>query len=148
MLSSAFAFAQLDLEVEGGARKSIAAQEWAAMPHQSVTVTNPHTKEHKTYEGVLLRRVLDEMGVAAGEKIRGAEFRNYIVVSAKDGYAVVLALAEVDPSLQKNQIMVADRVDGKPLDEKHGPFQLVVPEDERPARWVRMVTKISVQRTH
>lgn len=83
----------------------------------------------------MLRRVLDEVGVAAGEKIQGAELRNYVVVSAKDGYAVVLALAEVDPSLQKNQIIIADRMDGKSLDEKRGPFQLVVPEDERPARW-------------
>jgi len=59
---------------------------------------------------------------------------------------VVLALAEIDPSLQKNQIIVADKLDGKLLDEKHGPLQLIVPEDERPARWIRMMTKVTVRR--
>jgi len=145
-MSSAIAVAQVALEVEGGVQKSISAKDWAAMPHQALTVTNPHTKRQETYEGVLLRRLLDEVGVAAGEKIHGAELRNYIVVVAKDGYAAVLALADVDPSLRKNQIIVADKLDGQPLDEKHGPLQVVVPEDERHARWVRMVTKITVRR--
>ena len=55
--------------------------------------------------------------------------RTYIVVNAKDGYEVVLALEEVDPMFQQNQVLVADTLDGKPLDDKHGPLQLVVPEE-------------------
>lgn len=147
VLFSAVAVAQIALELEGGAQKSISAQQFSELPRQTLTVTNPHTKKTERYEGVLLRRLLDEVGVAAGDNLHGAELRDYIVVSAKDGYVVVFALAEADPSLQRNQIILADKLDGKPLDEKRGPFQLVVPEDERPARWVRMVTKIVVRRT-
>ena len=146
LCSSIIAAAQLTVEVEGGTQKVISAQDFAKMPHQKLTVTNPHTKNQETYEGVPLRTLLDEVGVASGEKIHGAELRTYILVAAKDNYAVVLALAEIDPSLQKNQIIVADKLDGKLLDEKHGPLQLIVPEDERPARWIRMMTKVTVRR--
>jgi DMSO/TMAO reductase YedYZ molybdopterin-dependent catalytic subunit len=111
-------------------------------------VTNPHTNKQEKYEGVLLRTLLDQVAVPAGEKLRGPELRNHLVISARDGYEIVLALPEIDPMFQQNEVLVADTLDGKPLDDKHGPLQLVVPSDKRPARWVRMVSKISVRRTH
>ena len=146
MLSSVVMMAQLALEVEGGAQKIISQSEFQKMPHQTLTVTNPHTKEEEKYEGVPLRALLDQVGVPAAEKLLGPEMRYYIVVSAKDGYEVVLALEEIDPMFQQNQVLVVDTLDGKPLDDRHGPLQLVVPEDQRPARWVRMISKISVRR--
>jgi DMSO/TMAO reductase YedYZ molybdopterin-dependent catalytic subunit len=115
------------------------------MPHQTLTVTNPHTQKQEKYEGVPLRALLDRVGVPSGEKLRGPEMRSYLIISAKDGYEVVLTLVEIDPTFQQNQVLVADTLDGKPLDDKHGPLQLVVPEDRRPARWVRMISKISVR---
>jgi hypothetical protein len=117
---------------------------YTAIRRRLPTVTNPHTKKEEKYEGVPLRALLDRVGVSAGEKLRGPDLRDYIAISAKDGYEVVLALVEIDPMFQQNQVLVADTLDGKPLDEKHGPLQLVVPEDKRPARWVRMISTISV----
>lgn len=146
MLSSVVMRAQLVLDVQGGARKTISQSEFQKLPHQTLTVTNPHTKKEEKYVGVPLRALLDQVGVPAGEKLSGPEMRDYIVVSAKDGYEVVIALEEIDPMFQQNPVLVADVSDGKPLDDKHGPLQLVVPEDQRPARWVRMMTKISVRR--
>ena len=146
ILSSVMMMAQLALEVEGGAQKTISQSEFQKMPHQTLTVTNPHSKKQEKYEGVPLRALLDQVGAPAGENLSGPEMRNYIVINAKDGYKVVLALEEVDPMFQQNQVLVADTLDGKPLDDKHGPLQLVVPEDKRPARWVRMISKISVRR--
>jgi hypothetical protein len=145
MLSSVVMMAQLALEVEGGAQKSISPSEFQKMPHQTLTVTNPHTQKQEKYEGVPLRALLDRVGVPSGEKLRGPEMRSYLIISAKDGYEVVLTLVEIDPTFQQNQVLVADTLDGKPLDDKHGPLQLVVPEDRRPARWVRMISKISVR---
>jgi len=147
VLSSVAMMAQLALEVEGGAQKIISQSDFQKMPHQTLTVTNPHTKKQEKYEGVPLRELLDQVGVPAGEKLRGSEGRDYIVVSAKDGYEVVLALEEIDPMFQQSLVLVADTLDGKPLDDKHGPLQLVAPQDQRPARWVRMISKISVRRT-
>lgn len=147
MLSSIAMTAQLALEVEGGAQKTISQSDFQKMPHQTLTVTNPHTRRTEKYEGVPLRALLDQVGVPAGEQLRGPGMRDYIVVSAKDDYEVVLALEEVDPMFQQNQVLVADKLDGKPLDDKHGPLQLIVPEDQRPARWVRMIKRISVRHT-
>jgi len=43
-----------------------------------------------------------------------------------------------------SEVIVADSLDGAPLDAKHGPFQLVAPHDKRAARWVRMLKAITV----
>lgn len=145
LLSSTVLLAQLQLEVQGGAQKTITPSQFQQMPHQTLSVKNPHSNAVENYEGVSLHTLLDSMGVAAGEKLRGPELRKYILISAKDGYEVVMALPEADPMFQPNQILLADKMDGKPLNEKNGPLKLVVPEDRRPARWVRMVTKISVR---
>ena len=32
--------------------------------------------------------------------------------------------------------------DGKPLDAKQGPLRLIVPDESRPARWIRQVVRI------
>jgi hypothetical protein len=145
LLSSTALLAQLQMEVEGGAQKTMTPSQFQQLQHQTLSVKNPHSNIVENYEGVPLRTLLDSMGVAGGEKLRGPELRKYILISAKDGYEVVLAIPEADPAFQSNQILVADKMDGKPLDEKNGPLKLVVPEDQRPARWVRMVTKISVR---
>jgi hypothetical protein len=61
-------------------------------------------------------------------------------VEAADGYNVVFALPELDPAFNDKQIVLAFSKDGKPLDEKEGPFRIVIPEEKRMARWVRQVT--------
>jgi hypothetical protein len=39
---------------------------------------------------------------------------------------------------------LADRRDGKPLDNHEGPLRFVVPGDKRHARWIRGVTMLEV----
>jgi hypothetical protein len=67
-----------------------------------------------------------------------------IVLEAHDGYRVAVALLEVDPATTERLALVADRRDGQPLDEKEGPFRLVIPDDKRPVRWIRMIRTIRV----
>jgi hypothetical protein len=57
---------------------------------------------------------------------------------------VVLALAEADPNFRGGQVLVADARDGQPLG-KSGPYELIVSEDKRPARWVRNLNSIALQ---
>ena len=57
-------------------------------------------------------------------------------MTGADGYQVVLALAEIDPTFHLGEVLVADTMNGKPLDEHCGPFKLLVTEDKRPARSV------------
>jgi hypothetical protein len=69
MLSSVLMMAQLALEVEGGAQKTISPSEFQKMPRQTLTVTNPHSKKQEKYEGVPLRVLLDQVAVPAGISI-------------------------------------------------------------------------------
>ena len=68
-----------------------------------------------------------------------------MVAEAKDGYAVVYSIAELDPAMTDNPVILADTMDGKPLAAKEGPFKIVVPGDKRPARWVRMVNALRIE---
>jgi hypothetical protein len=57
---------------------------------------------------------------------------------------LTIALAEANSSFTDKLILLADRKDGGALTPGDGPFQLIVPDEKRPARWVRQVTRISV----
>jgi DMSO/TMAO reductase YedYZ molybdopterin-dependent catalytic subunit len=39
---------------------------------------------------------------------------------------------------------LADTADGKPLPERQGPLRIVVPQEKKGARWIRMVESIEV----
>jgi DMSO/TMAO reductase YedYZ molybdopterin-dependent catalytic subunit len=97
------------------------------------------------YEGVRLSDLLLRAGVTLGEKLRGKALATYVVARASDGYGVVYSLAELDPAMNDNQIIVADTMNGKALEPKQGPFKVVVPGDKRPARWIRMVNSFEVE---
>ena len=67
-------------------------------------------------------------------------------ITAPDHYQVVFSLAELDPMLGNEQVILADTQDGRPI-AKDGPYRIVVPGDKRPARWIRNVTTIEVINT-
>jgi hypothetical protein len=96
------------------------------------------------FEGVPLSAVLVLAGVQLGDTLRGPRMAEALLVEAADGYRVVFALAEADPAFATREIILADKRDGKPLDDKEGPFRIVAPGDARPARWVRQVTALRV----
>jgi hypothetical protein len=115
------------------------------LPHKTVTVHNPHTNADETYSGILLIDLLAKEGVAHGHDLRGKGLSEYVVATGSDGYKAVLALAEVDPEFHPGDVIVADTMDGKPIDAKTGPFRLVVTEDKRPARSVHNLVSIEVR---
>jgi hypothetical protein len=115
------------------------------MPRTTVTVHNEHSKADETYAGVRLSDVLAKMGAPLGHDLRGTALSGYIVATGSDGYAAVIALAEIDPSFHSGEVIVADTMNGQPLDAKSGPFKLVVTEDKRPARWVRNLVSIELK---
>jgi hypothetical protein len=119
--------------------------ELKAMPRTTVSVHNEHAKADETYSGVRLADLLAKMGVPLGKDFRGVALTYYIVASGSDGYQVVLALAEVDPAFHSGEVIVADTMNGTALDQKSGPFKLVVTEDKRPARWVRSLVSLELK---
>lgn len=70
----------------------------------------------------------------------------YLVVEAADDYRALFSLSELDSALRERDIILADRREGEPLDDKEGPFRLVVPDEKRGGRSVRMVTRLTVRR--
>ena len=124
---------------------ALSPADFHASPHVSITVHNGHSDANETYSGVPLATLLEKVGVPTGKELRGGALASYLVATGSDGYAVVLSLAEIDPSFHPGQVLVADTRDGQPLG-RNGPFQLIVSEDKRPARWVRNLVSIRLQR--
>ncbi len=122
----------------------LAAADLAALPRQSVSLT--HEGKTVVYSGPLLTVILQRVGAPAGTALHGPELADIVVVSASDGYRVALALADIDPMVRRDKIILADEADGAPLPATEGPFRLIVEGDLRPARSARMVTGIAVER--
>jgi len=118
----------------------------AKLPRTSVSVKNEGSDEQTTYEGVLLYDVLKQAGAPVGKQLMGKALATYVLAEARDGYQVVYALPEFDPSFTDNKIIIADTVNGKPLFQYQGPFRLVVPNEKKGARSIRMLEKITVVR--
>ena len=134
---------RLTLHSYDGKSLTLAPDEFAALPHKTVTVFNAHTKVNESYSGVLLADLLSKVGVPLGEAVRGKLFLIGVVAGGMDGYSVLYSLAEVDPSIHTGDVIVADMMDGQKL-TKDGAFKMVASEEKRPARWVRNLTSISV----
>lgn len=133
------------LKVQGLDGKSIklTPEDFAALPHKTVSVFNSHSKVNESYSGVPLTALLAKVGVPLGEQIKGRLFLSGIVAEGTDKYDVLFALAEVDPSTHAGDVIVADAVDNHKL-EKDGAFKIVSTEEKRPARWVRNLASITV----
>jgi hypothetical protein len=69
-----------------------------------------------------------------------------VLVEATDGYRAVFSLAEIDPELTDRVILVADSKDSQPLPPREGSFRIIVPDEKRPARWVRQVRVVTVRK--
>jgi DMSO/TMAO reductase YedYZ molybdopterin-dependent catalytic subunit len=137
--------ATLVVKAISGQSLTLGAQDFAQLPQVKVSAKDHEGKVHE-YGGLNLHDILTKAGVASGHDLRGKDMADYVLVEASDGYRAVFSLAELDPDLGNSQVIVAESADGQPLGPKKGPLRLVVPGDKRPARWVRMVTNISVMR--
>jgi len=115
------------------------------LPHITITVHNEHANTDETYSGVRVSDLLAKLGAPLGHDLRGPGLAGYIVASATDGYLAVIALAEVDTAFHPGEVIVADSMNGQPLDAKSGAFKLVVTEDKRPARWVRNLVSLELR---
>jgi DMSO/TMAO reductase YedYZ molybdopterin-dependent catalytic subunit len=134
------------LEMTGlaGRHVILAPAQIAALPYVSVTV-GLEGRTH-VYDGILLTDLLDRVGAPSGKDLKGADLSDVVLVSASDGYVVALSLAETDPMVRKDRIILADKADGQPLPAGVGPYRLVVEGDLRGARSERMVRAIDLRR--
>ncbi|MDB5467260.1 MAG: hypothetical protein JWQ46_2022 [Phenylobacterium sp.] len=121
---------------------TLTSADLAALPHETVKVVF-HDEPH-TFEGVPLSALLARVHAATGVAIRGRELATVVRLTARDGYQVVLGLAETDPGTRPGRVIVADSEGGKPLPAADGTFRLVISDDLRPARSARQLERIEL----
>jgi hypothetical protein len=137
---------QASITVEGldGARMTFTLEQLRQMPQDSASLANPNPTKTELYEGVLLINLLAKVDTTIDKKLH-ADLRDYVEVAGRDGYRVVFAWAELDPSLQANKVLVAISNEGKPLDDILGPVRVITPQDKRQSRSVRQVATITLR---
>jgi hypothetical protein len=113
-----------------------------AMPHRTVSAAIHGLSG--AYARVPLSLLLARVNAPGGETLRGPAMADVVVVKACDGYRVVLTLPDMDPAYRDQTVILADTVDGHPLDAHEGPFRLVVEGDKRAARSARCVTSVAL----
>lgn len=133
---------QLTIQTEDGKQILLSRAEIEALPRSNVVT---HVSGTSTaFVGVSVKALLEKAGVTFGETLRGKRLASYLLVEAADGYRAVIALPELDPAFTDRVIVLAFLRDGKSLDEKEGPYRIVVPDEKRMARWVKQVTGLKV----
>ena len=133
---------QITVQNEQSSPVVLSAAEIAALPHTTVKV-NGHDGP-ATFSGVPVSTLLEKAGIAFGEALRGTRLASCLLVEAADGYRVVIALPELDPGFTDKQILLVDKRETHPLDDKEGPYRIVIPDEKRMARWVRQVKTLKI----
>ncbi len=113
-----------------------------ALPAASValdTTTNDGV-HHATYKGVLLWTLLDAAG-PLDEPGRKTFLQHTVLARGQDGYAVALAIGEIDPKFEGKQALVAYAQDDRPLPS----LRLVLPGDRRGGRSVHDLAGLEVR---
>ncbi len=124
-----------------GAQVALTREDTAALPRERVTFSRH--EDTSVYEGPLLLDILARVGIPASP-LRKDQQATALLITAADGYQVVLGLAETDPATRADRIILADIDDGEPLAPEDGPFMIVAEGDARAARSARMVVSIRV----
>jgi len=97
------------------------------------------------FVGVSLWDLIREAGIKTRVGYKNDSLRKYVLVTGRDGYQVVLALAEIMPDFGGESVLVAYQRDGQPLGTDEGMARLVVPNDKRGGRYVNNIIRIEVR---
>lgn len=114
------------------------------MPHAIATMKDRDGQTY-TYSGVPLAAILKQAGVTTGKQLHGENLPKYLIAKAADGYQVLFSLAEPDSGFTDRVVILADKIEGKPLPTGKGPFRGVVPNEKKPAPCVFEVVEFVVK---
>jgi hypothetical protein len=115
-----------------------------SLPAVTVDVTFETDQGEKSgrYTGVLLWSLIEKAGLA-DVSAKNAALRHTLLITGRDGYAVALAVGEVDPHYEGKSVILA-YAGGEPPASIATP-RLVVPGDKHGGRSVRDVASIEVR---
>lgn len=126
---------------------SVAVDELRRYPVETVEVTYAVAgdQESHTFTGVRLFDIVNGAGFAVDAADPSALLELYVVITAKDGYQIVLSVGEIAPDFGDAPILLAWEEDGAPLAPSKGPVQLVVPGDRSDGRYIFGIVTIDVR---
>ena len=129
-----------ELILAQGSKTLMTLTDGSAYPRLGVTgmVTGDGKGYHGLlqFEGVPLLELLNRAGVAP-------DLNSAVMISAPDGYRVLISMGELLLNPLGRRIIIADRKEGKPI-QADGRFKLVIPDDLSADRWVKSVSRIEV----
>ena len=143
-MSSATATESVVLTVTGPIALNSTLSDLSRFLRQSVRAKDELGKE-SVFKGVRLTEILLAAGVKFGKELRGKWLADYLLVETEDGYRVVFALPELDPTFGEVDILLADRRDSEPLEGRDGTLRLIIPGEKRYARWARRVVSLQIR---
>jgi DMSO/TMAO reductase YedYZ molybdopterin-dependent catalytic subunit len=125
----------------------ISVSELQTLPTETVKVDfeSGGSPEAQTYTGVRLTDVLAHVGVAGDPATHNPLLRRYLIVTAKDGYQIVVSGGELDPNFGNVPMLLAWEQDDAPLSPEDGPVRLVVPGDLKGGRYIYGIVSIDVR---
>ena len=137
--------AVLHVEVENGKTLDLTVADLAKLTRLEIKAKDHDEKIH-TFSGVSLVEVLKLADAKLGkDEVKGKTLAKILLVEAADGYKATFAIAELASDFTDRIILLADMSDGKPLDEKTGHWQIVVPDEKKHGRWVRQVISLKLK---
>lgn len=112
-----------------------------AMPRTTVVVRSPSTHKEETYSGVRISDLFTRIGAPLGKELYGVALRTYVVATGRepgmrDSVDVAFALAEFDTSSKCGGFILADTLNGHPIESGLGPFMLISESDALRTRWI------------
>ncbi len=126
-------------------------------PRESAVVTASDLKAMKrytvkvgwdgghTFVGAGMTDILATIGAPSEKRLHGPALDQVVIVTGRDGFIAVLAVAETSLTLKSEPIILADEEDGKPLDAKQGPYRLVIGGELKQPRSVWGVVGIELR---
>jgi hypothetical protein len=132
--------------LRGAVRKQLAIDEalLKSLPSVTVAVTfeGGQGKKCGSYTGVLLWALLEKAALV-DEPGKNASLKHSLLITGLDGYAVALAIGEIDPHYEGKRVIVA-YAGGDPAASTSA-LRLIVPGDAHGGRSVRDVATIEVK---
>jgi hypothetical protein len=113
-------------------------QDLRALPQTTVDATfqTGHGPQTGPFSGTRLWAVIDKAGIAEPPGTKGGHHLGHdIRVIGRDGYAVVIALGEIDPDFEGKSVLLTEGPDG---------LKLIVPGDKHAGRNVHDIVRIEV----
>lgn len=133
------------LSIEGGVAhpRTLSLADLQALPATTVE-TDFEGKDgprRAVFTGAALLPLLDEAGMTDEPGEHNTHLRHVVLAHGRDGYAVAIALGELDPRMEGKTAIVAYAQDGKPQTQ----LRLVIPGDHHAGRAVRDLVSVEVR---